>query len=298
MHKKIIVLLSAILVLNVTPVHAATEPTLVLIDVGINSNLYKSNVVQEVCVVENGLCPNGAKFMEGAGAANLPATTNAAFSHGTQMMSIITRVSPSAKVIPIRITGMTNQGTPYLYSLASVQLALNWVVANREKYNISVVSLSQGKVFANCAVPAGIVDSITTLKTNNVQVVASTGNDSNRTAMFSPACLPDVISVGATDNPASKAGIAWDKTKAPYIARYSNGTPATTLYANGRWIVTNLDGSTKFMVGTSNATASVASWVLKNKGVDWNSTYQTLLTNATGKASNEWLSGRYILIDN
>jgi hypothetical protein len=295
--KRVLIALLSILVLGVTPVHAETPPTLVLIDAGVNTSLFP-NIVYEVCTVENGLCPNGKNFMEGTGASNLPQTTNASLNHGNQMLSIITKISPNAKVIPIRIIGITNTGVPYLYSLASVKSALDWVVANRVKFNISVVSLSQGKIFADCKMPDGMATDLAVLKANNVQVVASTGNDSNRTAMFSPACSPDVISVGATDNPAVKAGVTWNKTATPYIARYSNGTAQTTLYANARWFVTNLDGSTKFMVGTSNATASVAGWVFLNKGTDWNATYTNLITAAKGTASNEWLKGRYLFIDN
>jgi hypothetical protein len=213
------------------------------------------------------------------------------------MMSIITKLNPNAKVIPIRIVGQTSLGNPMIYTLAGVQMALDWVVANRVKFNISVVSISEGKVFPNCGgLPAGMVNAIATLKANNVQVIAATGNASNRTAMDSPSCIPDVISVGATDNPNNMTGIAWDSTASPYIARYSNGNTDTTLYANGRWFVTNLDGSIKFMVGTSNATASVTSWVMLNKKATWADTYNFLLASASRKASNEWLSGRYLMI--
>jgi len=282
----------------VSPAHAEVPPTLVLIDNGINTSLF-SNVVYEVCLIESGAgaCPNKKPFMEGPGAANLPTTTNAIFSHGTQMMSIITKVNPNVKVIPIRIVGMTDKGNPYLYSLDSVKSALDWVVANRVKFNISVVSLSQGKIFDGCRMPDGMAADLAVLKANNVQVVASTGNDSNRTAVFSPACSPDTISVGATDNSASKAGVSWDTLAKPYIARYSNGTPSTTVYANGRWFVTNLNGTTKFMVGTSNATASVASWIMLNKKISYALTYEALISNANSTASNEWLSGRYLFIN-
>ena len=283
---------------SIYPANAEVTPTLVLIDNGINTSLF-SNVVYEVCTIEegSGVCPNNKPFMEGSGAANLPKTTNATFSHGTQMASIITKVNPNVKVIPIRIVGMTDKGNPYLYSLNAVKSALDWVVANRVKFNISVVSLSQGKIFDNCRMPEGMASALAVLKESNVQVVASTGNDGNRTSVFSPACSSDVISVGATDNPASKAGVAWDKLAKPYVARYSNGNANTTLYVNGRWFVTNLDGTTKFMVGTSNATASVASWITLNKGVNYTSTYETLISNANGTASNEWLSGRYLFIN-
>ena len=276
----------------------AVEPTAVLIDSGVNTALFSNNIVYEACFIENTTCPNGKNFMEGAGASQQVSSKNMEVNHGEQMLSIMVKVNPSIKVIPIKIMGVTSLGNPMLYTLSSVKSALDWTVANRERFNISVVNISQGAIFAGCKVPAGLAEDITSLKTNNVQVVVATGNDSNRTTMMSPACVPDAISVGATDNPwGGSQPYAWDSKAKPYVARYSNGNTQTTLYANARWFVTNLDGTTKFMVGTSNASASVASWVTLHKGVDYNSTYQNLISNASGSASNEWLSGRYLLIN-
>ena len=278
---------------------AAVEPSIALIDVGFNTEVFKSNIIYEVCTIEYTTCSNKKNFMEGPGAASFGPSKNAAASHGTQMLSIIVKVNPSAKVIPIRITGLTDAGNPYIYSLDAVKSSLDWIIANRVKFNISVVSLAQGKIFANCAMPKGMAEDLALLKANNVQVVVAAGNDSNRTTMMAPACSPDVISVGATDNPdPGSKGLAWDKKAKPYIARYSNGNSSTSVYANARWYVTNLDGTTKFMVGTSNAEASVASWILLHKGADWNATFQNLNTAATGIASNEWLTGKFLFIDN
>ena len=282
----------------VSPAYADTPPTAVLIDSGVNDALYSSNIVYEACFIENALCGNGQHFMEGVGSAQQSPSKNMEANHGEQMLSIMVKVNPSIKVIPIKIVGLTSLGNPILYTLASVKSSLDWTVANRTKFNINVVSISQGAIFAGCRVPDGLAQDIATLKANNVQVVVATGNDSNRTTMMSPACLPDSISVGATDNPwGGSQPIAWDSNAKPYIARYSNGNTQTTLYANARWFVTNLDGTTKFMVGTSNATASVSAWVMLHKGVDYNSTYQNLIAGASGTASNEWLSGRYLLIN-
>ena len=281
----------------VSPAHAV-EPTAVLIDSGVNTALFPNNIVYEACFIENTTCPNGKNSMEGAGASQQVNSKNKEVNHGEQMLSIMVTVNPNIKVIPIKIMGVTSLGNPILYTLASVKSALDWTVANRERFNISVVNISQGAIFAGCRVPAGLAEDITSLKANNVQVVVATGNDSNRTTMMSPACLPDAISVGATDNAWSGSQpISWDSNAKPYIARYSNGNTQTTLYANARWFVTNLDGTTKFMVGTSNASASVASWVMLHKGVDYASTYQNLIVGASGTANNEWLSGRYLLIN-
>lgn len=280
-----------------TPVHADTTPTVVLIDGGVNSALFPNNVAYEVCTIEYANCANGKPFMEGVGSAQQAPSPNAEANHGSQMLSIMVKVNPNVKVIPIKIFSTTPLGNPIIYSLASVKNALDWTVANREKFNVSVVSLSQGAIFTDCKVPAGLKEDIAILKANNVPVVVATGNNNNRTTMQSPACLPDTISVGATDNPSVKSGFTWEPTAKPTIATYSNGNAQTTLYSNARYIVTNLDGTTKFMVGTSNSTAAVASWISTHKGVDFNSTYQTLVSSATGTATNTWLTGKYLFIN-
>ena len=281
-----------------TPVHADTPPTIALIDSAVNASLFPNNVVTEVCAIEYTVCPNGKPFQEGAGVANL-VSNNAEINHGNEMLSIMVKVNPTVKVIPIRIVGMTSTGNPYIYSLDGVKTALDWVVANRVKYNISVVSVSQGRVFPNCgAIPAGMAEDIATLKANNVQFVAATGNNANRTEIFSPACLADAISVGATDNPDSgSSGKTWSPSATPTIATYSNGNAQTTVYSNARYLVTELNGKSKFIVGTSNSTAAVASWLTLHKGVDWQATYNNLIQSSTGTASNSFLTGRYLFIN-
>ena len=268
-----------------TPAHAEPPAAIAVIDTGTNTALFKDSIVAEYCVLEFTTCPNGKPTMEGAGAANLPATTYTQFDHGAQMISVMLKVNPSAKIVPIRIVGMNKNGSPALYTNQSVKLALDWVVANAEKYNIKIVNVSQGAIFAGCKVPAGTAEDVAALKAKGVLVVAATGNAGNRTAMDSIACLPDVISVGATDNPdPGVSGKAWDSTAKPYIARYSNGNAATSYYTNARFFVKNNNGTTKFMVGTSNASAALSALFLTNRNPD------------TTVASNEWLTGRYVFI--
>ena len=260
--KRVLGLVALLIGVTVVPVQAAQTPTIAVVDVGANTALF-SNIVTEVCIVESLSCPNGKQFMEGKGAANTGVSTVTAVNHGTNMMSIVNKVNPNVGLIPIRIAATTAQGNLGVYTNAAVKSALDWVVANRVKYNIVAVSVSQGRIFTGCYVPAGTADDVKALKANNVPVIAAAGNDGNKTDMMSIACLPDVISIGATDNP--DPGItkqAYCKTCTPTIAKYSNGNP--TFYLNGRWYVTQTDGSTKFTTGTSNATASFAGWWVLN----------------------------------
>ena len=270
------------------------EPTIAVIDTGLNGKTYNDSLVAEACFLEYGNCANGKTSMEGPGAATLPKTTNTALDHGSQMVSVVKRVNPNAKIVFIRVVGVTPKGDPYLYTLKSVKLALDWIIKNQTKYNISVVNISQGAVIGNCDVPVGMPKQISDLKAIHVPVIVATGNTSNRTKVNSPACLEDTVSVGATDNPWTGAGTKeYNRDAKPYIARYSNGNNTTDFYLNGRWTVTNLNNTTKFMVGTSNAAASLSAWWLINRQTTFDATYK-LLMDSTVEAKNEWLVGRYV----
>jgi len=274
----------ALLLACATPTHAETPASIAVIDSGAPAGLF-NNIVGEYCVVEFFTCPNGKSTMEGPGASSIPVSTSANLTHGSEMMSIINQVNPNAKLVSIRIVGITANNLPAIYTLAAVKSSLDWVITNQSKYNIKVVNISQGKIFAGCAVPAGLAEDVTTLKGMGVTVVAATGNDSNRTAMMSPACLPNVISVGATDNPdPGTTGKTWDPKAKPYIARYSNGNDQTSYYTNGRYNTIQPNGKVRFMVGTSNASAAMSAFLLSNQ----------VITTTT--ASNEWLTGKYVFI--
>lgn len=283
---------------NSLAIAADPAPTIAVIDTGTNPALFKDSIAYEVCLLSSSWkCPNGKSTMEGAGASALPATNNKAMSHGTEMISLILRFNPSAKLIPIRIVGMTAAGNPGLYSLDDVQNALNWIMANRVKYNISVVMAAQGKIFPNCKVPIGMTESISSLKAANVPFITAVGNDGNHTSVFSPACLPDTVAIGATDNPwPGMQPIEYDRNAVPYIARYSNGaTGQTDFFLNGRWNVTKLDGTQRFQVGTSNSTAVMAALWLQNRKPSFAETFDFFVSQSVN-IKNEFISGRYIAV--
>jgi len=298
--KKIIIVISVLLMSAViAPVQAADTPlSIAVIDTGTNTALFPNAIVGEACFVSMFTCPNGKASMEGAGAANLPPTTNTTFNHGSQMTSIALKANPNAKIVLVRIVGMSSRGTPGLYNLDDVKKGLDWVIANREKYNVGAVLLAQGKVFPNCKVPAGMTEQVATLKAAQVPLIAAAGNDSNRTTTQSPSCLPDAVSVGATDNPwPGTQGYTYDPKASPYIARYSNGaTGQVDFYLNARWKGTMLDGSTKFMVGTSNAAAALAGYWTANRKATFDETFAWILAGTT-EAKNQWVTGRYVYVE-
>jgi hypothetical protein len=272
----------------------ANTPTVAIIDVGFNTSLFPNKVVAEVCIVSVAACPNGTRFQEGAGAATVASNSLPAFAHGTNMLSILTSVNPDAKVVLIRILGLNTNGKAGGYTIDDVTAALTWVVNNYSRLNIRAVSISQGKVNGACRAVPLLVNNVKTLTAANVAVIASTGNEKNRTNMAVPACIDEVISVGATDNPEIKnTGKGWDVSATPTIALYSNGNASTDFYTNGRFFYTAMDGTRQFSVGTSNATAAFAGMWMKNLRSTIAETYALFSTTTT---SNQWLTGRYVLI--
>ena len=119
---KKVLLAIALLVGLATPVHADQPQSIAVIDSGVVTSQFP-NIITEVCILEYSMCPNGKAQMEGVGAANIVPSTNTTLTHGTEMLSIISKVNPNAKLIPIRIVGVTPEGYPYLYSNDAVKLA-------------------------------------------------------------------------------------------------------------------------------------------------------------------------------
>ena len=107
--------------------------------------------------------------------------------------------------------------------------------------------------------------------------------------------MPDSVAVGATDNPWSGDGAnAYDPNAAPYIARYSNGAKGQVdFYLNARYYTKLTDGSTKFVVGTSNSAAALAGWWLLNRKATFDETFNAIMATTT-ETKNEFVTGRYV----
>jgi hypothetical protein len=276
------------------PVKVILKPSIAIIDSGINASIF-SNIATQVCALDTPSCSNGQSLMEGPNAADTGYTTDPVLVHGTEMASIINYVNKSINIIPIRIAPITAKGTGGSYTINAIKTALDWVVANYAKYNIVAVNVSQGSVLQICDVPAPLIADIDLLKSANVAVIAATGNNSNRLAMSAIACLSNVVSVGATDNPALLGGAAWDSNAAPTIGLYSNGNSATSFYTNGRWFAAIGNQNVEFCVGTSSATAAFSGWWVLNYKGTYADTYNWLASSSI-PTSNSWLTGRYVKI--
>ena len=282
--KRILIALAiaALVAAELTPAaQAATPKTLVIIDSGISADLpwVKEMLVEEACFIEFGRCPNGLSTMSGKGAAALPVSLikDKAMSHGTQMASVAYEVDPTTKLVMIRIAGMSGKGFINTYTTKAVTKALNWVNQNAERLNVGAVSVSLGRSYkeANCPIEADLQTQVRNLAARDIPVVAATGNGSNLLKVHYPACVPEVIAIGATEPRYTHRAVqGWVYP----IMLISNQGPDLDFYTLGRYTTTDVFGQRAVSLGTSSSTAAFATYLVKqfNQGKSYTETMATV----------------------
>jgi subtilisin family serine protease len=190
-------------------------------------------LIDQECFLDNdgaidgrGLCPNGSDRQSGPGAAEDDA------GHGTHVTGIVASrgnrssvgVAPGAKIVAIKVTaGPSSSGTFYYFS--EIVAALDFIINNRPDVKIINMSLVTYATYegdcdnANAGNMAGAA-AINTLRAGGVIAFSSSGNSGLGSRMSAPACLSNVIAVGATDN-------------ADSIASFTNSDSSTDIMAPG-----------------------------------------------------------------
>jgi len=276
MRKLYLALTAAVFVAaGFTPAAQAAVPkTLVIIDSGISADLpwVQEMLVEEACFIEFGRCPNGLSTMVGKGSAALPIAKikHKAMSHGTQMASVAYEVNPTTKLVMIRIVGMSDKGFANTYTTKAVTKALNWVNLNAERLNVGAVSVSVGRSYKEpkCPIESEFQAQVRNLAAKDIPVVASTGNGSNKLKVDYPACVPEVIAIGATEPRYTLREIqGWVYP----IMLISNQGPDLDFYTLGRYTTTDAFGNKAISLGTSSSTAAFATYLVKqlNLGISF-----------------------------
>lgn len=174
-------------------------------------------------------------------------------------------VAPGVSIIALKVFGDSGGS-----SFSTIERALQWVVSNVSKYNISSVNLSvgDGKNYASTQRLYGISDEIEKLSKASVKVVAAAGNSYyqfNSPGVSYPAADPNVIGVGAvfsvtggdwsSPSGAQAWGIGADEVT-PFTQRHPSLTP---IFAPGAPMVgAGASGGLVAMAGTSQAAPVVA----------------------------------------
>lgn len=262
MNKKLIALITLItLIAPIKAIAAEPAPTIAILDTAIDTSLpeFKDKIVQEVCIIDWTTCPNGLSYMEGPGAASMPANliTLNGFDHGTQMASIFIKNNPDAKIVFIKIIGNTSTGARQVALESTVFNALNWVKKNSSKYNIKAVSMSQGHHNLGaagtdyCPNTPITKQSVIDLASVNIPVFFPSGNGRDYNRIDWPACIDESVSVGYVDQQGEMS------------ASSNNDASKLDFFDYGFWQATAPGGVVKNVAGSSAAVAVSAAKYIK-----------------------------------
>jgi subtilisin family serine protease len=173
--------------------------------------------------------------------------------HGTNVAGIVRGMAPRARVIGLDV--FNGSGA----SSADIISAMNWVIANRATYNIVAMNLSLGGGRSTTTCPTDVFATpVASARAAGVLSVIASGNNASTTAISSPACAPEAISVGAVYDSAGtglQSSVCTDRSSASdQVACFSNSAAFLSLVAPGTFVTAA--GIT--MTGTSQATPHVA----------------------------------------
>jgi len=170
------------------------------------------------------------------------------YGHGTHIAGIISGngaqsngkyigVAPKANLVSVKITDETGAA-----SASDLVAGLQWVLENKEAYNIRVVNLSMNSSMAESYHTSPIDAAVEILWFNGIVVVVSAGNN-NSGVLYPPANDPFVITVGAAND---QGTVDWtDDVLAGYSAAgvTSDGFYKPDFVAPGHNIVSLLSNS-------------------------------------------------------
>lgn len=263
MNKKILAALAAIILLIPATAQAASlqnrnvaQPTIAILDTALDTSLpiFKDRIVFEACVTQWASCPNGLREMEGTNSSTMRSDwiSKNGFEHGTQMASLAIQTNPNIKIVFVRIIGANSNGLRQATGEETVWMGLDWVLRNKDRFNIQAVSMSQGHHNLGaagtdyCPKTPTTEGKIKALADSGIPVFFAAGNTRDYVRIDWPACIPSAISIGAT-------------MPAGTIAIYSNHDPLLTdFFALGTVRAIVPGGKTINIAGTSASTVIAA----------------------------------------
>ena len=219
-----------------------------------NNSPYLQGTGIGVAVVDSGINPNGDLYTS-AGVNRQVAdvrfntdynqNTSDGSGHGTHVASIIggdgsesggkyIGVAPLVNVINVKVSN--DDGSAMIRDVVA---GLQWVLENKNTYNIRVVNLSLNSSVAESYHTSPLDAAVEILWFNKIVVVTSAGNRADG-AIYPPANDPFVITVGATDDKGTNS--LSDDVVASFSAygQTSDGVKKPDLVAPGANIIARL----------------------------------------------------------
>lgn len=126
--------------------------------------------------------------------------------HGTHVSGIVAGngyananykgIAPEANIIGVKVLDETGSG-----NTSDILAGLQWVIDNKERYNIKVVSMSLGSAADSSYRQDSLARGVSAAIQNGLTVVVSAGNSGPTSqTITSPGITPNAITVGAVDD--------------------------------------------------------------------------------------------------
>ncbi len=178
--------------------------------------------------------------------------------HGLPVSEIVRAVAPDAGVLTYDLASHWDERQGGCV-FTNVDDGLQWTLRVASQQNVRVVNLSLGGDLLPEPCPgAGGLNIMQKLVHAGIVVVAAAGNDGSPSTITAPACLPEVISVGATYDTSGQtihSETCSEVSHTDWLTCYSNRAPFLDVVAPGTTISTP---SEPRFGGTSAATPIVA----------------------------------------
>lgn len=242
--------------------------TVAVLDSGVDTDHpdLSDDIVAQHCFTNND-CPP----------ANAAESTSAEdeHGHGTHVTGIITGrgvvssvgFAPNAKIVAVRVLNSTNGGF-----LSDWIAGMDWVYANQATLQVDILNMSLGSNATYTGACDGaqplMAASVNNLVSVGVSVFAASGNAGLSNALSAPACISNVIAVGATydsnlgrepDSGTYGPGCFDAATSLTTITCFTNSNAQLDVLAPGsRITAAGMGGGTATLLGTSMASPSAA----------------------------------------
>ncbi|MDC0255684.1 S8 family serine peptidase [Bacteriovoracales bacterium] len=180
-------------------------------------------------------------------------------NHGTNVAGIIANIAPQTKILSLDVFTRYKRGEKNFNTASTIDIihALDWVVENKEKYNIVAANLSLGdssQYGKDCSQQEFHYSEIfkKVLNAGIIPVVAA-GNEGLKTKVGAPACVKSALTVGSVTDTTDR------------VSTFSNGGKLVDILAPGE----SIRAAGIRMSGTSQAAPHVsgAIAVLKGKNI-------------------------------
>jgi hypothetical protein len=197
------------------------------------------------------------------------------FNHGTQMVAAALEANPNMQIVFVRIIGHTIMGQRQTTGPSEISKALEWVAANKDRFNIKAVAMAQGhhnlltKAADYCPNNINVTRSIEKMVSYGIAPFFASGNNGDKNRLDWPSCVANAISVGAVNTEGE-------------IEFYSNNdNKRLTFFAPGTSKIIYPGGSSGYGVGTSVSTQIAAAQFVALTQIKPNLTYQQYLSMFT-----------------